>query len=316
MDALLLARWAVRLHGERAHHLPRVHQSVLRATSPFSRACGSGRGAASSSTSSTTGRRSSPSWFRHGRRVRHRDELPVRHNGPCSPTRSAPCSGRFIGYEVLSAFFLEAGFLGVMLFGMKRVGPGLHMLATLLVAAGTAMSAFWILSVKQLDADAHGLRDERRRSVRGRRLVGRDFQSSFPYRFAHMLIAAYLTTALVVAASARFICCATGATRRRARCSRWRCGWRPSPRGADRGGRPAWPQHLRASAREDCCDGRPLRDAGWRAADSSRHPEHAGMSAPITRSRSRSSAAIILTHELDGVVRGLEEWPPQDRPTH
>src|SRR5512139_3599355 len=58
-----------------------------------------------------------------------------------------PVLGPLMGYEVLSAFFLEAGFLGVMLFGMKRVGPGLHMLATLLVAAGTAMSAFWILSV-------------------------------------------------------------------------------------------------------------------------------------------------------------------------
>jgi cytochrome d ubiquinol oxidase subunit I len=51
-----------------------------------------------------------------------------------------------MGYEVLSAFFLEAGFLGVMLFGRERVGKNLHMFATLMVALGTFLSAFWILS--------------------------------------------------------------------------------------------------------------------------------------------------------------------------
>ena len=54
--------------------------------------------------------------------------------------------GPLLGYEVLTAFFLEAGFLGVMLFGMAKVGPRLHFLATCLVAGGTLLSAFWILS--------------------------------------------------------------------------------------------------------------------------------------------------------------------------
>ena len=58
-----------------------------------------------------------------------------------------PVLGPLMGYEVLSAFFLEAGFLGVMLFGRERVGHKLHFFATLMVAAGTFMSAFWILSV-------------------------------------------------------------------------------------------------------------------------------------------------------------------------
>ena len=58
-----------------------------------------------------------------------------------------PVLGPLMGYEVLSAFFLEAGFLGVMLFGRERVGPRLHFLATAMVALGTFMSAFWILSV-------------------------------------------------------------------------------------------------------------------------------------------------------------------------
>src|SRR4051794_6209689 len=58
-----------------------------------------------------------------------------------------PVLGPLMAYEVLSAFFLEAGFLGVMLFGLSRVGPRLHFFATLMVAAGTFMSAFWILAV-------------------------------------------------------------------------------------------------------------------------------------------------------------------------
>ena len=61
--------------------------------------------------------------------------------------KAGPVIGPLMGYEVLSAFFLEAGFLGIMLFGRERVGPRLHMAATTIVAAGTLFSAFWILSV-------------------------------------------------------------------------------------------------------------------------------------------------------------------------
>src|SRR3546814_139828 len=60
--------------------------------------------------------------------------------------KAAGVIGPLMAYEVLTAFFLEAGFLGVMLFGMKRVGKGLHFFATLAVATGTVISAFWILS--------------------------------------------------------------------------------------------------------------------------------------------------------------------------
>jgi cytochrome d ubiquinol oxidase subunit I len=61
--------------------------------------------------------------------------------------RAGPIVGPLMAYEVLTAFFLEAGFLGVMLFGMKKVGRRLHFFATLMVAVGTGISAFWILSV-------------------------------------------------------------------------------------------------------------------------------------------------------------------------
>ena len=106
--------------------------------------------------------------------------------------------GPLMGYEVLSAFFLEAGFLGVMLFGVKRVGPGLHFFATLMVAVGTLISATWILSVNSWMQTPAGYLHEQGRAIRSGGLVGGDFQSFLPLRFVHMVLAAYLTTAFVV----------------------------------------------------------------------------------------------------------------------
>jgi cytochrome bd ubiquinol oxidase subunit I len=104
-------------------------------------------------------------------------------------------------YEVLTAFFLEAGFLGVMLFGLERVGKRMHFVATCMVALGTAISAFWILSVNSWMQTPVGF------SVgpNGQLLPTGSwgdiiFNPSFPYRFAHTVTAAYLTTALVVGA--------------------------------------------------------------------------------------------------------------------
>ena len=87
--------------------------------------------------------------------------------------KAGPVIGPLMGYEVLTAFFLEAGFLGVMLFGLSRVGPRLHFFATLMVALGTFMSAFWILAGQQLDADARRLRHQRCRPVRRQPTGGR-----------------------------------------------------------------------------------------------------------------------------------------------
>ena len=104
-------------------------------------------------------------------------------------------------YEVLTAFFLEAGFLGVMLFGLDRVGRGMHLLATAMVATGTAISAFWILSVNSWMQTPVGFSI----GPTGQLLPTGSwwdiiFNPSFPYRFAHTVTAAYLTTALVVGA--------------------------------------------------------------------------------------------------------------------
>jgi cytochrome d ubiquinol oxidase subunit I len=110
-------------------------------------------------------------------------------------------TGPLLAYEVLTAFFLEAGFLGVMLFGMRRVGPGLHFFATVMVAAGSVISATWILASNSWMQTPRGYEivDGRVVPVNWLEVI---FNPSFPYRLAHMLTAAYLATALLVAASA------------------------------------------------------------------------------------------------------------------
>ena len=114
--------------------------------------------------------------------------------------KAGPVIGPLMGYEVMSAFFLEAGFLGVMLFGMNRVGKGLHMFATLMVAFGTFLSAFWILAVNSWMQTPAG-----HVIAPNGQFVPDDwfaviFNPSFPYRLVHMVLAAYLTTAFVVGA--------------------------------------------------------------------------------------------------------------------
>jgi cytochrome d ubiquinol oxidase subunit I len=107
-------------------------------------------------------------------------------------------AGPLLAYEVLTAFFLEASFLGIMLFGRQRVGERIHTLATVLVAAGTTASAFWILALnswmqtpagfEMIDGVAHPTD-----------WFAVIFNPSFPYRLVHMLLASGLTAAFLVA---------------------------------------------------------------------------------------------------------------------
>jgi cytochrome d ubiquinol oxidase subunit I len=115
--------------------------------------------------------------------------------------KAGPVVGPLMAYEVLTAFFLEAGFLGVMLFGMRKVGRGLHFFATLMVAVGTFISAFWILSVNSWmqTPTGHTLNADGQ-FVPAAGWLPIIFNPSFPYRLVHTVIAAYLTTALVVGA--------------------------------------------------------------------------------------------------------------------
>jgi cytochrome bd ubiquinol oxidase subunit I len=113
--------------------------------------------------------------------------------------------GPLLGYEVLSAFFLEATFLGILLFGWDRAPPWLSALSAVIVATGTAISAFWILSANSwMQTPAgHEIRDGIVYPLDWLAII---FNPSFPYRFAHMVTAAYLTTAFVVlAVGARYL---------------------------------------------------------------------------------------------------------------
>ncbi len=222
--------------------------------------------------------------------------------------------GPLMGYEVLSAFFLEAGFLGVMLFGEKRVGAGLHFFATLMVAVGTLISATWILSVNSWMQTPAGYSI----TIAGQ-FVPEDwcaviFNPSFPYRFVHMVLAAYLTTAFVVGG--------IGA-------------WHLLKDNASPGARvmfsmAMWMAALVAPIQIVAGDQHGLNTLQYQpakiAAMEGNYETHVG--APIIlfgipddeAEETRYQIAIpklgslILTHHADGEVKGLKSFPKEERP--
>lgn len=232
--------------------------------------------------------------------------------------KTGPVLGPMMGYEVLSAFFLEAGFLGVMLFGMTRVGPRLHFLATLMVAIGTFISAFWILSVNSwMQTPAgYGFNEAGQFIVLDWWAV--IFNPSFPYRLVHMLLAAYLTTAFVVGA--------VGA---------WHL---LRKKGRGQASEPVkimfsmamWMASVVAPIQIVAGDLHGLNTLEYQpakvAAMEGHFETHAG--APLilfgvpdmAEERTKYAVEIpklgslILTHEADGVVKGLKEWPAEERP--
>jgi cytochrome bd ubiquinol oxidase subunit I len=119
-------------------------------------------------------------------------------NWPGYMERVGNVAGPLLGYEVLTAFFLEATFLGIMLFGRRRVSERMHTLATFLVAAGTTLSAFWILALNSWMQTPAGytLVDGVVHATSWLQVI---FNPSFPYRLAHMLLASGLTCAFLVA---------------------------------------------------------------------------------------------------------------------
>src|SRR5215218_4492821 len=119
-------------------------------------------------------------------------------NWPGYMERVGNIAGPLLGYEVLTAFFLEATFLGIMLFGRGRVSDRVHLIATLMVAAGTTLSAFWILSLNSWMQTPAGF------SIVNGRYHAQDwlaivFNPSFPYRLAHKLLASTLTAGFLIA---------------------------------------------------------------------------------------------------------------------
>lgn len=119
-------------------------------------------------------------------------------NWPGFMERAGNIAGPLLGYEVLTAFFLEASFLGIMLFGRQRVSNRVHLVATGLVAFGTTMSAFWILALNSWMQTPAGF------SLVDGQFMPEDwgaiiFSPSFPYRFAHTMLACFLTSAFLIA---------------------------------------------------------------------------------------------------------------------
>jgi cytochrome d ubiquinol oxidase subunit I len=119
-------------------------------------------------------------------------------NWPGYMERAGNIAGPLLGYEVLTAFFLEATFLAIMLFGRDRVSERVHLVATLMVAAGTTLSAFWILSLNSWMQTPAGYE-----IIEGRfhatSWLGVIFNPSFPYRLVHKLLASTLTASFLIA---------------------------------------------------------------------------------------------------------------------
>lgn len=228
--------------------------------------------------------------------------------------KTGPVLGPLMGYEVLSAFFLEAGFLGIMLFGMNRVGPRLHFVATLMVAFGTFFSAFWILSVNSWMQTPAGYE----MNAAGQ-FVPADwwaviFNPSFPYRLVHMVLAAYLTTAFIVGAVGAWHLL-RDRTNEAARLMFSMAMWMAALvapvqifAGDLHGLNTLEHQPAKVAAMEGHFEtrrGAPLILFGW--------PD---MEAETTRYAVEipNLGSLILTHEWDGEVRGLKDFAPENRP--
>jgi cytochrome d ubiquinol oxidase subunit I len=221
--------------------------------------------------------------------------------------------GPLIGYEVLTAFFLEATFLGVLLFGFNRVPPWLYVLSGAFVAIGTAMSAFWILSANSWMQTPAGY--ELKNGVAfPTDWLAAIFNPSFPYRFAHMVNAAYLTTGFVVlAVGARYLLAGRHIEEGRTML-RMAIGLTAvlAPLqliiGDQHGLNTLKHQPIKIAAMEAHWDGSKPGDFeifAW--PDQKAETNRFSISIP-------NGASLILTHRLNGLFPGLKSVPPQDRP--
>lgn len=224
-------------------------------------------------------------------------------------------TGPLLAYEVLTAFFLEAGFLGVMLFGWNKVGPGLHFFATIMVAIGTLISATWILASNSWMQTPQGF------EIVNNVVVPVDwfkviFNPSFPYRLAHMTVAAFLATALFVSASGAWHLL-RGRNDARVRKMFSMAMWMilaVTPVQIFVGDlhglntlehQPAKVAAMEGHWRNVPGAGVPLILFGWPDMES----EETLYKIEIPR-----LGGLILTHSLDGQYPGLSEFAPEDRP--
>ncbi|AWU96266.1 cytochrome ubiquinol oxidase subunit I [Azospirillum ramasamyi] len=221
--------------------------------------------------------------------------------------------GPLIQYEVVTAFFLEAAFLGIMLFGRDRVPPAIHLMAACLVALGTLLSTFWILSANSWMNTPAGfeIRDGRYFVTDWWQVV---FNPSFPYRLAHMVTAMFLTTSFVVAGISAFYLL------KRRHYDHAKLGLSMSLAlitvlaplqiflGDEHGLNTLEYQPAKIAAMEGSWEGGPRAPLILFAIpDVEAETNHYEIAIP-------DLSSLILTHDINGSVPGLKQFPPEDRP--
>ncbi len=228
--------------------------------------------------------------------------------------KAGPVVGPLMGYEVLTAFFLEAGFLGIMLFGEKKVGPALHFAATCVVAFGTLLSGFWILSVNSwmqtpqgygVTADGHFV------PVNWIDII---FNPSFFVRFPHMIMGSYLAVAFFVGGVGAYHLLKgrqTAAVRTMFSMALWMAAIVAPLQimmGDAHGLNTMEHQPAKLAAMEgdwETKSGQSLVLFG--IPDSATETNHYEIAIPLLGS-------LVLTHHFDGEVKGLKDFAPADRP--
>jgi cytochrome d ubiquinol oxidase subunit I len=226
---------------------------------------------------------------------------------------TADVTGPLVAYEALTAFFLEAGFLGVLLFGRDRVPPWMHFFAAVMVAAGTLLSTFWIIAMNSWMQTPSG------HVIIGRRFLADDwfqviFNPSFPYRLVHTAVAFFITTALVVAGVAAYHLRAGRFIEEGTTMLKMAFGllallvplqiFIGDLHGLNT--REYQPAKLAAIEANWSTQSRmPLLLFAWPDEDAESNRFELGIPA---------LGSVIITHDADGVVRGLKDWKRQDRP--
>ena len=227
---------------------------------------------------------------------------------------TGPILGPLMGYEVLTAFFLEAGFLGIMLFGRSRVSERMHYFATITVAIGTALSAFWILSVNSWMQTPAGYSINEIGQFIPQDWWDIVFNPSFPYRLAHMVLAAYLTTSFFVGGVAAWHLL-RGHSSQEIRIAFSMAMWMAAivaplqvVAGDLHGLNTLEHQPIKVAAMEGhfhTTEGVPLILFGWPNTDEAQ--VDFALEIP-------NAASLILTHDLKGRIRGLTDWPQSEWP--
>jgi cytochrome d ubiquinol oxidase subunit I len=223
-------------------------------------------------------------------------------------------TGPLLAFEVMTAFFLEAGFLGIMLFGWNKVGPRAHFFATCMVATGTLISTFWILSSNSWMQTPQGyaIVDGRIVPVDWLRVI---FNPSFPYRLVHMTLAAFVVAAMIVSACGAWHLLhgrRDDAVRKTFSMALWMMAAIVPLQllaGDAHGLNTREHQPAKIAAIEGLWDtehgGTSLNLVGW--PDMKEETTHFAVKVPHLGS-------LLLTHTWDGEIQGLKSFPAEDRP--